>query len=437
MLRHLIQTKRSGSFLRVHFHRPRDCSGHFHSSQSTRSLTSSTPLTTSPTFSAWAETRGFSLLCQDQSPLLFYTFHHSSLWTATTESTMAHREGCACCNAMAGSPKVKVLPTGPLLGLRIANNYQDALHHLHILQSDAANLQIREYIPSPTKPNTTRTERKTAKTSKTTVKRRSKASFPFLDLPAEIRNIIYGYCLVDNQYAVSIGIEREKVRRRLVKRGDFISQHGEAALEVVKSSTAHIKGVLRWRLNNQFCVQLLRVNKQIHDEAITILYAQNLFSFLDPTSMLFFFNKIGSNIRDIRRISLLFWDNRDAVVNKNRAFIKLVEAVNLESLALEGGCLYSMTRYSNSYPDALHFYQTAQPWLWAVAGRTGCKETPLRILHLFGETGENIKLEGRQQARIKQLQQVQVFRQLSAHFVSACEPMYESAFLQTIRIQMA
>jgi hypothetical protein len=272
---------------------------------------------------------------------------------------------------------------------------------------------------------------------KPATKRQGKVPFPFLQLPAEIRNTIYGYCLVDKQYSVSIGIKREKARRRLVKRGDFVSQHGEAALEVLKYSTAHTKVALQWRLNTQLCVQLLRVNKQIRDEATAILYAQNLLSFMDPTSLLFFLNQIGGNIRDFRRISLLFWDNRDSVTTKYRAFVKLIEAVKLESLALEGGCLYSMTRYSNSYPDAMHFYQMAQPWLWAVAGRTGCKEAPLRLLHLFGHDGGIIKQEGKQMSKIKHSQKVQVFRQLRAHFVSACEPAYESAFLQTIRVQMA
>lgn len=335
---------------------------------------------------------------------------------------MAHTDDCVCCKNLPGSPKVK-----------------NALHRLQDLQLDTPDLKVHEYVQSPAKLHNSHSAPKTAKAPKLTIKRRRKVPFPFLKLPAEIRNMIYGYCLVDKQHSISIGIKREKARRRLIKPGDFTSQHGSAALEVLKTSTAHVKGALQWRLNTQLCVQLLRVNKQISNEATTILYAQNLLSFLDPTSMLYFLDQIGdTNMLAIRRISLLFWDVRVPVVTKYRAFVKLIGAVNLESLALEGGCLYSMTRYSNSYPDAMHFYQMAQPWLWAVAGRTGSKEAPLALLHLFGHDG-SVKQEGngKKQSIIKRAQTVQVFRQLSAHFVSACEPMYQRAFLQTIRFQMA
>ena len=112
------------------------------------------------------------------------------------------------------------------------------------------------------------------------------ATFPFLKLPGEIRNHIYGYCLGVPGICILPKIKRGHVqagRIREVSKG----QIEEESIEPL----------------NLPCPTLLRVNRQIYSEAHVILYSTPCFFLLHKT-MPDWFRAIGREVAGIRKLCL-------------------------------------------------------------------------------------------------------------------------------------
>lgn len=122
--------------------------------------------------------------------------------------------------------------------------------------------------------------------------------------------------------------------------------------------------------------QLLRACKQIRNEATTILYSHNWFSFEKARSLFDFLGQYATHVRDLRQISLSIPNCRSDTVEA--AFSMLAHAENLEILDM----VYDMSGGTNGSGAARLFYGAARKWLEAVGIRAGNKYAALQVLQL-------------------------------------------------------
>ncbi|KAI5269376.1 hypothetical protein E4T47_07171 [Aureobasidium subglaciale] len=163
-------------------------------------------------------------------------------------------------------------------------------------------------------------------------KSKKDVSFPFMDLPPEIRTMIYKLLLEESltelNFITQLGTQKLQ-RGHLQKRPP--TSRATKGLDIIRPR-AKDKDITR------FHPAILRVSKFIHAEALSILYRQP-FYFEHPVAMKQFLLVIHSTNRLlVERIILRGWDWqcvkswRDAL---EPAFDRLVSARNLKSLRLE------------------------------------------------------------------------------------------------------
>jgi hypothetical protein len=119
----------------------------------------------------------------------------------------------------------------------------------------------------------------------------------FLDLPAEVRNMIYQFVLV-----YSAGRLRQ--------------------VDIKKKETGP---------RSELAVGIIRASRQLHSEALPLFYGQNTFSFFNPTQLGEFLEKVGPARSHIRHIHLNFvgtW------VELKSALVQLKHAKQLQTFAV-------------------------------------------------------------------------------------------------------
>jgi hypothetical protein len=202
--------------------------------------------------------------------------------------------------------------------------------------------------------------------------------FPFLQLSAEIRNIIYNYALVDASGISFMG--SFKHRRRTVER-------------ISAEAQSHVQGM---GIRNSRFVQgsnggepdefeepvklvpsLLSVCKQIHQECCGILYS-NEFVFTDTFALYNFLLNLGpSGSKYLKHLRLLGWGYGRGMKGYNHScFAVLVWATNIKTLHLEDTAGYSRQPKDN----ATQLYRDAFPWLEAVGIAKGKADAAVDIL---------------------------------------------------------
>ncbi|KAF2445144.1 hypothetical protein P171DRAFT_485210 [Karstenula rhodostoma CBS 690.94] len=213
-----------------------------------------------------------------------------------------------------------------------------------------------EYLPNPKR-------RTAASVSKKTNKQKDESSFPFLKLPGEIRNMIYQHALTAANNHIDIHRARDEETSALTK--------------PVRMSSGSRKNT-----SKDIALHLLRVNKQIREEATPLLYSQNNFNFRNARDLSSFLGRHALHVRDLSRI--VVWDSLDlrgnviAAQYMEMAFSLLVFAENLESLELTVD-LYGKT--DDQIRSAVgSFYRMARNWLQAVGIRKGDKLAAMNIL---------------------------------------------------------
>ncbi|KAF2739953.1 hypothetical protein EJ04DRAFT_261246 [Polyplosphaeria fusca] len=200
--------------------------------------------------------------------------------------------------------------------------------------------------------------------------------FPFMKLPAELRNAIYEYALVDCIHAIEIEYRSSKLKRHLITR-----RHEKYRWE----NDETLRHLTKWTMNERLCTALLLVSKEINAEATGIFYEKNVFLFLNTTAMRHFLRHIGQHILHIRWIML----ERFNFTPKNRipiqqdAFKALIGAVNLEGLILGNGCLNTLSHWNIDGCDA--FYRTASSWMWFIAGKKGKQDAAVDMIFFLRE----------------------------------------------------
>ncbi|KAH7371230.1 hypothetical protein BKA66DRAFT_572967 [Pyrenochaeta sp. MPI-SDFR-AT-0127] len=212
--------------------------------------------------------------------------------------------------------------------------------------------------------------------------------FPFMKLPAEIRNMIYTYALTD---PASINLVATfKHRRRTVERVSF-----DLLTNVSKSyySTSRLNDQVRaqYKRPKSLAPSLLAVSKQIHSEARDMLYS-NEFIFAGTFALYAFLINLGpSGSKHLKTIRLLSWEYGRGMKAYNHAcFAVLVWATNITSFYIDT----SIGWYRNPKTCAEQIYRDAFPWLEAVARTTGKADGAIDVLKCKIESFESRQWNG-------------------------------------------
>ncbi|KAI4827998.1 hypothetical protein E4T44_09932 [Aureobasidium sp. EXF-8845] len=152
--------------------------------------------------------------------------------------------------------------------------------------------------------------------------------FPFLDLPAEIRNMIYSLVLERPGYHLMLsGKHSGVIQTRWFKPGTgFISRH-----------------------DDPYSTSVMRVNKQISVESMPYLFSRHTFEFTDSTMMQRFLEYIGpERIKSL--ISVVC--NQQYAISFRKAYALLAPAVSLTKLEIDS--MYTHSYYiRGNWPSVL------------------------------------------------------------------------------------
>lgn len=207
-------------------------------------------------------------------------------------------------------------------------------------------------------------------------------TFAFMELPAEIRNIIYDLCLHEPK-GIYLASTTEKFRRT-------VQRAPKADIELVlKVSTyrnggdsAGSDGVDENDLDalapRTLVPSLLAVNRQIYKEGRDILYS-NAMRLLDPLALHSFMVNIGpraaSLIKDVTLCSWGGWRGMHKAYN-HASFAAMVSATNIEKFKLDG---WLMCKNEPKYV-ARQMYRDGFPWLEAVGLQKGSMEAAVKLI---------------------------------------------------------
>lgn len=203
--------------------------------------------------------------------------------------------------------------------------------------------------------------------------------FRFLDLPAELRDMIYEMTLSDAN-GLSI-VSNQSGYRHIARRGPVYPMEyylrgwrrhfrvtGERAYQQVSP------------ISTRFVPALLAVNKQINAEAINFLYGHD-FAFSDSTALHSFLATIGiCNQRRLTNVEVKSWGQTGAAKGNNHASLTLLAgATNLKSLTL--AC--DVTVYSRKPSRiAARVFGDAHRFFEAYGAANGRKDAAVDILEL-------------------------------------------------------
>ncbi|KAI7513040.1 hypothetical protein KC347_g1953 [Hortaea werneckii] len=162
--------------------------------------------------------------------------------------------------------------------------------------------------------------------------------FPFMELPPEIRDLVYEFALTDSTdmaIVAHIHNKRRTVARRAI--------HGDSLISAPRT-TRKRKGSKQTTNNGEpagLAPALLAVSKQLHTEAVGYLYHQPLI-FEDTHALHSFLASIGSHREYIRDVVLQHWGYGRGTKNAMNfaAFPLLGLCTNLKSLTFERGLGY-------------------------------------------------------------------------------------------------
>jgi hypothetical protein len=202
-----------------------------------------------------------------------------------------------------------------------------------------------------------------------------------MQLPSELRNIIYGYALEDPSGIHFVATFKH--RRRTVERVS-----AEAQSQVVNHSRYHTMN----RINDEaqadcdepvaLVPSLLAVSKQIYQEGHDILY-NNEFIFADTFALYSFMINLGpTGAKHLTHLRLMRWGTGRVTSSYNHScFAVLVWAINLKTLRLD-----KPSDYARDAKNAANkFYRDAFPWLEAVGIAKGKVDAGVDVLKIDAE----------------------------------------------------
>jgi hypothetical protein len=228
-----------------------------------------------------------------------------------------------------------------------------------------------------------------------------------MQLPAEIRNMIYTHALRDDQGINFVAMFKHK--RRATER-------------VSKATVTKLSGGYRiysaTRINNELRAEeeepkalvpsLLAVSKQIYHEARDILYA-NDFIFADSCTLYNFLLNIGpGGAKLLQSVRIMSWGYGRTLKGYNHScFAVLAWATGLKTLHLDRTSGYA----SNPKNCAEQLYRDAFPWLEAVGMAKGKVDAAIDLLQLKTENFESSYWDGTATRVIPGTERIQTFRE--------------------------
>jgi hypothetical protein len=217
--------------------------------------------------------------------------------------------------------------------------------------------------------------------------------FPFLQLPAEIRNIIYCYALTDDggskyHYYLHMTNQHHPNHLTTVRFNAVFKHKRRTVARVLTRDTA-----LNLVVNLPVLVPaLLALNKQTNSEARSILYS-NDFIFSDTSALYNFLINLGpSGAKQLKHLCLKKWGYSPVMKAYNHScFSALVWATNLQSLRLQ----HDSGWYRKPTAAADQFYRDAFPWLEAVGAAQGKVDAGVDLLHIEADLFKTSLWNGR------------------------------------------
>jgi len=206
-----------------------------------------------------------------------------------------------------------------------------------------------------------------------------------MDLPAEIRNMIYGYTLSDPDGINLAGTFKH--RRRTVQRISAKCQSENSRGRIYPNLYLTEEHCNAYNDPVPLTPALLAVSRQIHHEGIDVLYG-NDFIFTDSFALYSFMLNLGPDgAKNLKNVHILGWhDGRAMKAYNHSCFATLAWATNLTALHIDA----PMGSYRAPKDGAHQLYRDAFPWLEAVGAAKGKPDAALNLLQL----GENCFSEG-------------------------------------------
>ncbi|KAJ9656647.1 hypothetical protein H2201_008474 [Coniosporium apollinis] len=229
----------------------------------------------------------------------------------------------------------------PILGGRVATKRRYTAAHSQGNTDDDLTADVAD--PSAVNANSDRRRSKKRKASMSSSTPPCEPKhFPFLQLPAELRNDVYDRCLTHSDIALDCITRGVCSRARIANQWDT-DEH-------------------RWRIPG-LSTSLLVVSKQVLHEAAPRLHRQEL-SFKDLKALYCFLAGIGVNSRLVKSVTLqgLDW----SWVVAHAAFTSLAGCVNLERLCLNCNIVRLSDNGHHEKSTARQFYGEVRNWLEAV-----------------------------------------------------------------------
>ncbi|KAI4729207.1 hypothetical protein E4T49_02983 [Aureobasidium sp. EXF-10728] len=205
------------------------------------------------------------------------------------------------------------------------------------------------------------------------VKKTKDVPFPFMELPPEIRVMIYKTCLVESTRDLSFvpksnGSDFTRGFMEKTERG-----HGNYTYKVKRANQESGRTVLQ--------PVILRINKAIRDEAIPYLYSQP-FHFTSPQAFRLFFGRLTDASRmSLRDITINGWGDSRNPRRKDVqiVFSLLISAINVRSILLnrhvwstdDGPGSRHWRRTSSFIDDPYRFWLDIEFWAFAMDAAHG------------------------------------------------------------------
>lgn len=208
-------------------------------------------------------------------------------------------------------------------------------------------------------------------------------TFPFMELPAEIRNIIYDLCLHEPK-GVYLAATTEKFRRT-------VHRAAKTDIELILKVSTYRNGGDSQNADGEeneldaleprtLVPNLLAVNRQIYKEGREILYGNSM-RLLDPLALHSFMVNIGPRaatlVKDVTLCSWGGWRGMHKAYN-HASFAAMVSATNIEKFKLDG---WLMCKNEPKYV-ARQLYRDGFPWLEAVGSAKGGMEAAVKLIEV-------------------------------------------------------
>jgi hypothetical protein len=198
-----------------------------------------------------------------------------------------------------------------------------------------------------------------------------------MELPAEIRNMIYSIALTDASGINLVGTFKHK--RRTVERVSEETMEKVSGANYYSASRLNKYSRATSTEPESLAASLLAVNKQIYQEGRDILYG-NEFIFSDSFGLYSFLTNLGPvRCQYLKTIRLLGWGFGRAMKAYNHAcFAALVSATNITAfhIKMHAGYLREPKR------AAEQLYRDAFLWMEAIGAATGRPDAVIDVLQL-------------------------------------------------------